>query len=59
MESKEMIMYKWEHGVYNLQDLINLVKNNQITQQDFFKITRFNYAAAVSGTKTQPKNTKD
>ena len=45
MESKEMIMYKWENGVYNLQDLINLVKNNQITQQDFFKITRFNYAA--------------
>ena len=45
MESKEIIMYKWECGVYNLQDLINLVKNNQITPQDFFKITRFNYVA--------------
>ncbi len=47
MEDKNIITYKWDHGVYSLEDLIILVKYNQITPEEFFEITRYNYAAAA------------
>ena len=47
MESFNLITYKWEQGVYSLEDLVVLVKYNVITPEQFFDITRFDYAAAA------------
>lgn len=47
MQSENLITYKWEQGIYSLEDLVVLVKYKQITPQQFFDITRFNYAAAA------------
>lgn len=43
MESKNLIIYKWEHRVYDLKDMVKLVQNNVITKDDFFDITRYSY----------------
>lgn len=47
MEDKSLIAYKWESGVYDLEDLIKLVENEELTADEFFEITRLNYAAAT------------
>ena len=49
-----MITYKWEEGVYSLEDLLILVKYKQITPEQFFKITRYNY-----NTILEQKNNED
>ena len=51
MESDNLITYKWEGGVYSLEDMIVLVKYKQITPEKFFEITRYNYAAVVQKMK--------
>ena len=38
-----LIKYKWQTGVYKIQDMLKLVDNETISKQDFFKITRYNY----------------
>ena len=38
-----MITYKWEGGVYSLDDLLVLVQYKIITPDQFFNITRYNY----------------
>lgn len=43
MESENIVEYKWSNGVYSLEDMIILVKYGQITPQQFFEITRYNY----------------
>lgn len=43
MEEKTLTTYKWEQGVYSLNDMMILVKYKQITPEDFFEITRYNY----------------
>lgn len=43
MESKNLIIYKWEHRVYDLKNMIKLVEDNIITKDDFLDITRYNY----------------
>lgn len=47
MEDKSLITYKWDQGIYSLEDLIILTKYHQITPKEFFEITRYNYAAAA------------
>lgn len=37
------IIYKWQHGIYDLKDMIKLVEENIISQKDFFEITRFRF----------------
>lgn len=37
------IIYKWQHGIYDLKDMIKLVEENIISQEDFFEITRFKF----------------
>ena len=37
------ITYKWEQGVYSLEDMVILTKYHNITPQQFFEITRYNY----------------
>ena len=59
MESQTMLTYKWEGGIYSLEDMIILVKYGQLTPDKFRQITRLDYAAVASRTKTQSKNTKD
>lgn len=38
-----LIKYKWQTGVYKIQDMLKLVENGTINKQDFFEITRYNY----------------
>ena len=46
-ESQNIITYKWNEGIYSLEDLVILVKYKKLTEDQFFEITRFNYAAVV------------
>lgn len=55
MESETMTIYKWEQGVYSLQDMIILVKYNQLTPEQFFEITRYDYAVAAQKYENQIK----
>lgn len=43
MEEKSLITYKWEGGVYDLEDLYILTKYHQLTPKEFFDITRYDY----------------
>ena len=47
MSQIDLIKYKWELGAYSLQDIVNFVKNQELTSEDFFEITRFNYNAII------------
>ena len=47
MESKDLITYKWEGGVYSLEDMVILTKYKRLTPQQFFEITRFDYVTAL------------
>lgn len=53
MESETMTIYKWEQGVYSLQDMIILVKYHQLTPEQFFEITRYDYKAIAQKYKNQ------
>ena len=43
MENYNTIEYKWEHGIYQLDDLVEMVQNGFINEKEFFNITRYNY----------------
>lgn len=47
MPEKDVTTYKWKQGVYSLEDMIILVKYNNLTPDEFFEITRLDYAAAA------------
>jgi len=39
----EILKYQYKMGAYSLQDLMNMVENREISEQDFFEITRKYY----------------
>ena len=43
MESYSLIKYKWQHGIYNLKKMIELVQTYELNEEQFFDITRYNY----------------
>ena len=43
MEDISLIKYKYDVGVYGINILINLVKEQKITYQQFKEITAFDY----------------
>lgn len=43
METQNLITYKWNNGVYNLQDMLILVQFGNLSPEQFFKITRYDY----------------
>ena len=43
MENLTILQYKWDTGVYGLEELSELVQSKEITEKDFFEITRYNY----------------
>lgn len=43
MQSENIVQYKWSNGVYSLEDMMLLVKYKQITPEQFFEITRYDY----------------
>lgn len=43
MENLTILQYKWDTGVYGLEELSKLVQLKEITEKDFFEITRYNY----------------
>lgn len=45
------IQEKWNCGAYELIDMINLVKKEKISKQDFFQITRYNYDGVLKTRK--------
>ena len=51
VESLTLIKHKWELGIYELVDMMNLVIENKITKQDFFEITRYNYDGVLKTRK--------
>lgn len=38
-----LIKYKWQMGIYEIKDMVQLVKDGIINEQDFFSITRRSY----------------
>ena len=47
MESKDTIQYKWQSGVYDLKNMVQLVKNGIINKDQFFYITRYNFNGVI------------
>ena len=45
MEEETLVTYKWDQGVYSLEDMLILVKYKKLTPDQFFEITRYNYDA--------------
>lgn len=43
MESYYLIKYKFEMGVYSLEQMCEFVEQNLITEEDFHYITSYNY----------------
>ena len=41
--SKTLIEFYYQLGVYDIDKMIQLVKKKEITEQQFFEITRLNY----------------
>ena len=39
------ITYKWNQGVYSLSDMVLLTRYHNITPEQFFQITRYDYNA--------------
>lgn len=42
-QSLNIIEYKYKMGAYSLETLVDKVKNKELTQDEFFSITRKNY----------------
>ena len=59
MQEETLITYKWNQGLYSLNDLVILVKYKQLTPEQFFKITRYDYAAAAQKYKNQIKKNQN
>ena len=51
-----IVKYKWENGIYNLKDMVNLVLKNVITKEQFFSITRYNFYSAKENELKNQKN---
>lgn len=43
MESYNLIKYKFEMGVYSLEQMCSFVEKKIITEEDFHYITSYNY----------------
>ncbi len=43
MQSLILIRHKWNSGAYSIEQMIDLVKNDNLTKQDFFNITRYKF----------------
>ena len=42
-ENYLLTKYKWDNGIYKIEDVIKAVEEKKITKQDFLQITRYNY----------------
>lgn len=42
-ESYHLIKFKYNKGVYSLEEMCKFVENNLITEEDFHSITGYNY----------------
>jgi hypothetical protein len=51
VDKNSLIKYKWEMGAYDIDDMLALVKWNQITPEEFFDITRKHYQSMVESNK--------
>ena len=42
-----ILEYQYKMGTCSLSDLIRLVKEKELTEEDFFEITRLNYQGLI------------
>lgn len=49
----ELIKSRWELGGYDLQKMIEFCKNGDITEQEFFELTRYNFKGLMEVRKNQ------
>ena len=49
--SRTLIEFYYQMGVYSLDKMIQLVKEEQLSEKDFFDITRLNYKALIKKEK--------
>lgn len=56
MESTGIIQYKWKVGVYDLKDMVKMVKDGVINKYDFFNITRYYFDSVVESNNIQLEN---
>lgn len=56
MESTGIIQYKWKVGVYDLKDMVKMVKDGIISKYDFFNITRYHFDSVVESNNIQLEN---
>lgn len=48
-ESYLLIKYKYERGAYTLEKMMDLVKENKISEDEFHQITGYNYQGLKKG----------
>lgn len=51
MQSFYTINYKYQHGVYSIQNIIELVKQKVLTEEEFKDITSYNYKGYIEQKK--------
>ena len=56
-DKNSLIRYKWETGVYGLEEVKQLVKQGVITKEQFFDITRHYYNESNKEKKIQNEST--
>lgn len=56
MDTYNIIVYKWEHGVFSIEDMIRMVDSKILSKEQFFEITRYNYDGVMA---VRAKNTNE
>ena len=51
--SLELLQFLWDSGSYDLSNMIDLVLDKQITEEDFFEITRYNFRGLTDNKKRE------
>lgn len=50
-----ILTYQYKMGTCSLNDLIRLVKEKELTEEDFFEITRLNYQGLIKSREGKQK----
>ena len=50
-ESLKLIQYKWQRGVYTIQKMVQKVQKKELTEEQFFDITRKSYKSMAEQIK--------
>ena len=59
MESINIIQYKYKMGALSIKQLVEMEENQEISEDDFFEITRKNYQGFRQSYKMDLEKTKE